>query len=166
MVKSFQQESSNKDFREIEKLQSEIEEREKLLIKQELELTDLRISTEKQEDIIKAHQEHIKANQEHIHSLESHLNTKEETIGILRDIIYKKFGIKYIRTEDLHKEFQNPTYEKVKELIEKAENQTIAINQFRNTINQFRNSIVYPLYKITHSIGETRIGKALQKIIK
>jgi len=136
----------------IEDLKNELEEREKIIIKQELELTDLRITVEQKEEVIKSCQDHIK-------SLNQHLETKHEMIEILRDIIYKKFGINYFKTSQLHQEFVKPTEEKVRLLIEDNHKQKIFINEFRS-------SIIFPLYRLSHSFGETKIGRFLQKLLK
>lgn len=130
----------------------ELEEKDLIIIKQELELTDLRICEEKKDEIIESLNKHID-------SLMLHLESKGETIEILRDIIYKKFGIKYIKTPDLPKELQEPNIEKIKELVETVRKQQVFVDQYRN-------SVAYPLYRFSHSFGKTKIGQILQKLIK
>ena len=49
---------------------------------------------------------------------------------------------------------------------EKINNLNMIIEQKKTLIGKFRKSIVYPFYKITSSIGKTKIGKTLQKILK
>ena len=45
-------------------------------------------------------------------------------------------------------------------------NQKEIIEKQRRTIKNFRNSIVYPFFTITSSIGRTKIGKIISRIIK
>ena len=46
----------------------------------------------------------------------------------------------------------------------KQQGEIIAIQKGR--IDQFKNSIVYPFYRITHTLGNTKLGKILQKLLK
>ena len=36
----------------------------------------------------------------------------------------------------------------------------------KRIIGQFKSSIIYTFYRVTHTIGETKLGKILQKLIK
>lgn len=44
--------------------------------------------------------------------------------------------------------------------------QSERINYQKSFIGKYRGSIVYPFYKISHTIGKTRIGKLLRRLIK
>ena len=49
-----------------------------------------------------------------------------------------------------------------------SEYKTLKLNyiKLKSRSNKFKGSIVYPFYKITSSIGKTKFGKILQRLIK
>ncbi len=56
------------------------------------------------------------------------------------------------------------------ETIEKLDKRILFMNESlekeKGKTGQFRNSIVYPIYRITNSLGKTRIGRFIEKILK
>jgi len=66
-------------------------------------------------------------------------------------------------------DLKNQINERKKESEDKKgliENQLEIIEKQRKVIGEYRASIVYPFYKITHSFGNTQIGKIISKLIK
>src|SRR3989338_3630097 len=111
----------------VKKLNNELDEKEKIIIRQELELIDLRVSLEKKNEI-------EKANLDHINSLKTHLATKDEVIANLKEILSEYSNKKYNETEEKLKlaELQYSD-------IRKKHQQLLTDNL------RFKHSVVYPL---------------------
>ncbi len=89
------------------------------------------------------------------------IEDKDKQIGALKQRIIDKDKLIAKRDEDFEQLIQQN-----KRLQEEIDRRTEAIYKYKNKADQFRNSITYPLYKITHTLGKTRIGHFLQRLLK
>ena len=163
----------------ISNLENDLDKREEIIIKQELELIDLRSKLGNVEDSAK---EYI-LNKEFDKLTVEIIETKNDTIQILKEILYKKFNIE-LNIQPINIDLDNLDKE---ELIKLIRSNNRIINDLRNNLNnkecqieelknkikyregkigEFKNSIIYPFFNLTRSIGKTRIGKLLQKLLK
>ncbi|MBT3408335.1 glycosyltransferase [archaeon] len=54
----------------------------------------------------------------------------------------------------------------IKSIDEIKNNQNEIIKKQKFFIGKFKNSVVYPLYRMTHNLGKTKIGQIMQKLLK
>jgi hypothetical protein len=133
-------------------LKSKLEEQEKHVISLELKLLELKTLLQEKEDIIRVYTEEN-------NQIKEILKSKEETITLLKDILYKKFEIDPIDKNWNKIDPKKIGEKEIGEIINCADLQ-------KKQIGEFKASVIYPLYKLTHSFGKTKLGKRIQKIIK
>jgi glycosyltransferase involved in cell wall biosynthesis len=78
----------------------------------------------------------------------------------LNEIIKFKEKIEFLTNELNEKNIQ------LSELHDIISKQDHSISKLKKIVGEFRSSVIYPFYKLTHKIGQSKIGKLIQKFVK
>jgi len=128
-----------KIYSDIELLKTKLEKAEKQIISQDLAIAELETElSKKQKGLDRLNQEELKfVYKDYINSLKRQIDDQRDIIG-----------------ENKNRMKEQLTY--------LENNYTKLLQKYK----EFRNSIVYPLYRFTHNLGETKIGQILQRLLK